>query len=371
MPKCLCALFAALALCCLPIPLVADDGAEELAPKVPADRLQIHGFLTQAYAWVDEGFYLGIPDGGTTDYRTAALQVRYDASNSSSFVFQIDHERLGDSPFDPLFDEVELDWIFYQHRFASGTAVQVGRVPRPTGIYNEIRDVGTLLPFYRPPAALYFEGLFSTDTLDGISVRHLFAADGSWPIELTAYYGGWEALEIQLSGTPRTSKAEDALGGQVWVGTPIAGLRFGASFVTFDTRPSPSTAAGSFDSWLLSLDGDFARWSVRAELLEAEFSLGDYTASYVQLGYRFNETFSLFGQWEEADVSTVLPFVGPVEVETADEWAASLNVHLRHDLLLKLEYHEFEGFNPEGIGTPEGLFYQQTGYGIVSVAYSF
>ena len=53
---------------------------------------------------------------------------------------------MRESPFQVFQPDVALDWLFYEHRFADG-AVKVGRVKIPFGIYNEVRDVGTLLAY--------------------------------------------------------------------------------------------------------------------------------------------------------------------------------------------------------------------------------
>jgi hypothetical protein len=39
-------------------------------------RLQVHGYLTQAFGIADGGTYLGVPTSGTADYRTMALLCR-------------------------------------------------------------------------------------------------------------------------------------------------------------------------------------------------------------------------------------------------------------------------------------------------------
>src|SRR6266545_3697550 len=61
-------------------------------------KLQVHGYLTQAYGAAHGGTFLGIPEAGTADYRTAALQLRYTMSASDQFVWQFSHRRLGQSP---------------------------------------------------------------------------------------------------------------------------------------------------------------------------------------------------------------------------------------------------------------------------------
>lgn len=105
------------------------------------DKITIHGYLSQAYAISDGNHVVGIPEKGTTDYRTAALQMRVQISPKDIFAVQISHERIGKSRVQTVHDDLELDWMFYEHRFGN-SAVKVGRLPIPFGIYNELRDVG-------------------------------------------------------------------------------------------------------------------------------------------------------------------------------------------------------------------------------------
>ena len=114
-------------------------------------KLNIHGYLTQAYAISDGNKIFGISPHGSADYRNLALQFRYDANPSNTIVFQFSHERLGSTPIMLLKEDVELDWGFFEHRFRNAISIKVGKIQIPLGIYNEIRDVGVLLPFYRLP----------------------------------------------------------------------------------------------------------------------------------------------------------------------------------------------------------------------------
>jgi hypothetical protein len=177
----------------LAIPVAAAATEDEF-------KLKIHGYLTQAYAWADldddpdmlswlEGQILGIEEEGTTDYRTLALQIRYDFDDRSSVVIQFDHERQGINRLVEGRDEVEVDWAFYNHRFEGGTSIRVGRMPLPWGLYNEIRDVGTLLPFFRPVEEIYAESDTFNESVDGIQVTRTFFSRSSWPLKIDAFGG--------------------------------------------------------------------------------------------------------------------------------------------------------------------------------------
>ena len=136
-----------------------------------ADKLSIHGYLTQGYAVSDSAHVEGIPKEGTTDYRRAALLMRYATTSSDNFVIQLAHRRLGNSPSMQFEPDVKVDWAYYEHTFSGpSTRLRVGKSPIPFGIYNEVRYVGTQLPFYRAPYAMYHEGIYTAETVDGVSV---------------------------------------------------------------------------------------------------------------------------------------------------------------------------------------------------------
>ena len=125
---------------------------------------------------------------------------------------------------------IELDWAFYERRLADNTSIKVGRVQIPLGIFNEIRDVGTILPFYRPPFVMYREGTFTSETVDGVVLSHTFAAESDWSLDFDVYGGEWELVETDFqveTAEPFIARAEDAWGVQLWLNTPLSGLRFG------------------------------------------------------------------------------------------------------------------------------------------------
>ena len=144
---------------------------------------------------VDE-VVLGIPEDGTWDYRILALQFRYAISEKDTFIVQFSSRSLGESPINDLEDEIELDWAFYQRKLGDSTRLKIGRVQIPFGIFNEIRDVGTILPFYRPPYVFYQEGSYTSETVDGIVLSHIFATESESSLELNLWIGEYEFIEI-------------------------------------------------------------------------------------------------------------------------------------------------------------------------------
>src|SRR5205085_12405810 len=108
------------------------------------------------------------------------------------------------------------------------TGLKVGKVQIPLGIYNEVRDVGTVLPFYRPSFNFYGEGAFTSETVDGIVVSHNFFNDSAWSVDADAYFGGWDLIETDFaSNVSSRARVENTVGTQIWLNTPINGLRLG------------------------------------------------------------------------------------------------------------------------------------------------
>lgn len=337
------------------------------------EKLKIFGHLTQAYGESDRGSVQGTTEGGTTDLRKVAVQFRWEVSERDTAVVQISHERRGN---DFLFlepDDVEIDWAFYEIRATPTTAFKVGRLNVPLGIYNEVRDVGTLLPFFNLPISFYAGVLNSAETVDGVSVSQTLAGRSSWPLEVELYFGGWDTVRQQVDPTAEfgirnfEARAEDGLGVQVWLNTPIEGLRLGAGALTW-LLADPLLPTDHKDRWKtfhLSVDATFEKWILRAEhrqfkfdqdfgaFLGLPFSLlgtAERKGTYVQLGYWFTPKLGFFGQWEDTGLSDDVELLAPLD-DLHEDLAVSLNYRLRPDLLVRLEFHSAETRLP--IGDPD------------------
>lgn len=382
------------------------------AQESDRDKFQIHGFLTQAYAdasFAEGGLTtplpaeltLGIPEDGTTDYRFMALQFRYEITDRDIVIVQLSSRSLGNSPIEVVEDEIELDWAFYERRIGENTSIKVGRVQIPLGIFNEIRDVGTILPFYRPAFSFYSEGSFTSETVDGLALSHTFFSETEWPLDADVYYGEFDLIEA-TSGFAEApailAQAKDAYGAQLWLNTPILGLRFGAGFQQRDVTGGlegvfrPVGGATEFDDYFFSIDGVFDKWVARAEWREIEgdidsplfgfVSTATQTNYYIQAGYHFTDQFRLYGQAEFSDIeNTSVAFTEPQEFDDRRDYGIAINYLFSPSVVLKLEYHEYEddesAFEP--VFTPQGVLLrpfvvsplEDGNYSILSLAVSF
>lgn len=343
-----------------------DVPAEEAEEEATGPKISVHGYLTQAYARSDAHQFLGINEDGTADYRTAALQIRADLSPADAFVVQLSHERFGASRIQEIKKDVELDWIFYEHRFGD-SSVKVGRVQVPFGIYNEVLDVGTLLPFYRPSHNFYGEAVYSSEAVDGIVLSHSFALGNGWGLDADVHYGDCENIERDLTGRYLDASVSDSAGVELWLDTPVPGLRIGAGAMRFDLA---SQVLGALRAEIvhLSVAGDFDRFAVHAEAKSADVgATGKSLLGYVHLGVNLSEKLTLHAQNDFA----YFKMPGASRFKADDNRGLGINYAVQPALHLKAEHHWSDsGFWLEDLPTFTTTM-DEVRYWIVSLSTSF
>lgn len=332
----------------------------------PIDKLVVHGYFTQAYAKSDRLPVAGITKDGTTNYRVVALQARYLLTDEDQLVVQIRDAKSGNSLLNS--DGVQLQWAYYQHRFDKLTAV-VGRAPLPQGLYNNVREVGTILPFYRAPLNYYLPGY---ETIDGVLVSNT-TPFGAWRLESTAYYGAitYSAPVFDPSGTFLVNdRTEHNYGAQLWLETPIPGLRVGSQFLSFQYVTGADTLRSNLVAG--ALDGTFEHGFVRGEY--ERYGLGQLgpggsyeveTDAYLEGGVKLTKQFSVNAQ----NAVTVIHYPGRNYRNVYDR-VLGVSYAPSTQLVFKLEGHHTTGYvfdQPMDITQPPG----KTNYGIASVSTSF
>lgn len=331
---------------------------------VPAQsRLSVHGHLSQAYAFTNGVEFLGIPGNGTTDYRTLALQFGYQMTDDSRLVIQFGHKRLGLSPTMAFRDEIEVDWAFVDYWLLDNIVLKVGKVQLSMGIYNEIREVGTLLPFYRLPFYTYNEGWWTSATVDGVVLSSYLWQSHPWNLELHSFYGGWDMEQLG-------ARAEDCFGTQIWLNTALKGLRVGLEGhrMTYDGA-SAVVASPTTTNWALSIDGSFSRVVAQAEYLYGRFAPSSWKGYYGYLGLRLTERLMLSGMadFNKLYLDMALPVIYHLRVNNRD-YVLGIDFRLQSNVVLKYEHHW-----ANGLSDPQNLFQSPADvqYGILSVSASF
>jgi hypothetical protein len=355
---------------------VAADSttAPEPAPAVRRpDRLTVHGYLTQGYAGLSGGVqFYGIRGRPSADFRYAALQGRYALTGADRVVVQLNHRRLGPSPITEMEAEVRLNWGYYEHAFGDGTVVKAGRSPIPRGIYNQLRSVGVALPLYRPPVVFYDEGAYYSETIDGVVASRTFLAERPWSLEAHAYGGAWRTLAYDTWSEEYSvsrSRATQAVGGQLWLNTPVDGVRLGAAAQRYHVTGA-STETSQIEEFHLSADATRERGFARAEAQLQDFGTDKFIAGYVQLGVRLAGR--LHGVVESQRSWDTDQTYAP-ELPRDYAWHRSDGVGLTYafspTLVAKAEHHWDRGIQLEQPGHP--LNPPRFRYAILSLSASF
>lgn len=371
--------------------------------QLSTDKYQVHGYLTQGYGASDSLPIVGIGSKGTGDYRAAALQLRATPTKNDAFVVQLANRRMGESLNNKLDDPVALQWAYYQRRLPGGLTAKVGRAPMPRGVYNEVRKVGTLLPFYRAPYGFYGE---SYETVDGGMLARTTKL-GAWELESSAFGGTVDFRQAShstmyapkfavVNGSPTmvgvspagdsatiiNERAKKTYGGQLWLATPITGLRVGAGATRFDLNAYQNVSGR--DHWSVasmvqgSVDGNFTHVQLRSEWEQLRINEFNYTAYYVQGGVKLTSKLTVNAQREQTNMNAAArpSIIGipaaltpraRVSQRLGLDHTVGLNYAVRPNTVVKLEGHDNRGtnFDQPVAGTARGKYF------IASLALSF
>lgn len=349
------------------------------------DNFTFHGSLATGYGKSDGLGVFGIPKDGTFDYRAIALQFGYKFDANDRVVVQLLHRGLGKSPLKTQMAELYPVYAFYEKK-AAGFTFKAGRNPLPRGIYNEVRFIGTLLPLFRE--AMYQETL---ENIDGVVVSRSFELGGNWGFDANVMGGEFDIKYFIPTATAAivgSTRAENSLGTQLWLRTPLKGLRFGAFADRFDIRPvgnAPKSAPQFMR--LASVDGDFAKGFVRAEFQNLSAGAGakksSYTNWYAQAGVKPTEQLTLLAEYNQARSLLHFPVPLPdLDLNLQNDVAVAVNFAQSGNVKYKFELHRADGYSfdtqvptvipptrPPLVMTPAPR--SKAVYGILSIAVAF
>ena len=367
---------AILAVLCLSL-AATNVAAQEGTAGVAGGTLAVHGYLTQGWGKTTGPEFYGMTNEGSTDFRYAALQFRYDRKDDG-LVVQLNNRRLGRSPITDFESSINVNWAFYERHLGDASAVKVGRIPIPRGIYNEQRSIGVLLPMYRAPVVFYDESAYYSETIDGAVASHTFRDGRPWSLEANVYGGGWSTLAYDQSGdvyAVSRIRAEDAIGSQLWLSTPIDGLRLGLAAQRYHWQPigdatAQAGTAATVREFHGSLDGTFTRFFVRAEGEIQHFTDDRFISAYAQSGVHLTRKLTVVGEYQKAtenDQSYSADW--PSTFMWHRSAGAGVNFAFTPTLVLKAEHHWDLGIQVEQPADPRNP--PSFRYDIVSLSASF
>jgi hypothetical protein len=207
-----------------------------------------------------------------------------------------------------------------------------------------------VLPFYRVPFSFYQEGAFTSETLDGASVRQTIGK-GKWSAELNAFAGQYSVLELWSFGVDRSLAKNDA-GGQAVLSTPLDGLRLVAGAQRYDSRNSPLTKSGRDREKSWNVGGELVRerFSLRSEYASFTLEQAGFTQKlyYVYAGVGLTSKLWLHGELDQENVYVSFPNGPTVKVKDFHhDLVAGVSYALRPDLVVKAEQHWAKTLRPE------------------------
>ncbi len=344
-----------------------------------AESFSIHGSLNAGYAKASAVPLIGIPTEGTADYRIATVQLRYKVSEQDQFVTQFLNRRVGTSPLRAAIGDLTTQWAFWQ-RDAGSLTFKVGRAPLPRGLVNEVRYIGTLLPFFRVPYEYTYDAF---DAVDGAVASYRKGLGDAWRFEAHAFAGGTENRNVrsEASGlSVRISKANNLRGGQLYLDGP-GGLRLGLYGDRYERIDETSGAKGLRNHHGYSAQLDRTFFLVRAEhMRETGYgSNSDLQNTYANLVLKPHEKWRVAAEHSIGDQLVFPAGAASVKIPAVRSTGAALNYFVAPSAVLKLEHHwrrgyQFDAYVPPTqvvAGVAQVLPSAYTNYFIASVAFSF
>lgn len=342
------------------------------------ERLTLHASLNAGYGKSDSLPVLGIPREGTVDYRIMTLQFRYQMSERDAVVVQLLNRRLGTSPLAGVINDVTTQLAFWQHRAGPAT-IKVGRNPLPRGLLNEVRYIGTVLPFFRVPFEISGDAF---DAVDGVVVSSRRDLGRGFVVEGHGHFGGSENRSVRATAselTVRASRAHNMLGAQGYLDAP-GGVRLGLFANKYERRTPQQSGFRNFVGYSGQIDRSFG--VLRAEhFRESGESPGaDLKSGYVQAVARVHPRLHVAGEhirqtqrvfFDDTRLNTDVPSVR--------ETGAAVNLFGPPGTVFKLEHRWRKGYTYDAFVPPTTLSgntvrvnpTQSTTYWIASVAVSF
>jgi len=376
-----------------------SDSIQRLWKKATT-TVQFGGFVSQGFlANTGHNDYLGETSQGTADFREYGINASY-AKGKWRLGAQVFGQKLGEYGD----DELGIDWATVDYQPAQWFGLRVGRVKTPRGLYNEALDLDSVRPFVLLPQSVYdarlrdFNAAFNGGMVFGnIGLKQLGSLDyrifyGDIPIATDS--GASDYFNNDYRSTGLEIEMDSVRGGSLFWNAPLAGLRLGYSYSsfqdlcslrtgTFPVAPPPAPEVTIFgtkwtDSYqrhLLSIEytkGDwvFAAEAGREQAIYNVFINGinfvnldfESTSFYVSAARRINRWLELgayysYSRDTEPVISSIRPLSPGEELPDLEQgdFALSARFDINERLLFKVEGHYLKGAGKifDTIGHPQ------------------
>jgi hypothetical protein len=365
----------------LTVALALAAAAPATAFDVGDGLLSVSGFGRWGYGNTDGNAYLLGRDVGKGDNIGMALNI---------FAKPMDRLAVSTQFFYDA-SKVNIDWAFAEYRVYDWLRFRAGQVKMPFAAYMETKDVGTLRPFYNLPASIYSFSDLAAESYFGGGLTGFLPPMAGWELTYDVFFGQiWlessdrfrpapSALNLLAAkqdqyanpGAPRQTvftRVDNAVGGRLTVGTPIAGLKaylsgYRGTVADLGAQVQGADPGSNVHAAGLSLEYVRERYELRAEGFRKR-DLRDgarqfVTTGYVEAAVRLPYGFQLAGRAESATYdlrnatvsgtstlgATATPFTYtiPNSLRRHVEYALGLNYWFDADFVVKASYHWIDG----------------------------
>ncbi len=355
---------------------VGSLASRAAAIDVANGRLTVSGFGEWGYGrtWNENVYLLGTKEGS---YENAQFGLTVTSRPQDDLV-------VAGQLFVAASGEASLDWGFAEWRVDDLLRIRVGKVKNPLGLFMEVKDIGTLRPFFTLPQSIYGPSNFAAEAYLGAGVTGEWQGASGWGVAYDAYGGALEIPTFEPSmaleaGPPpydfasvpvHEEVARDVVGGRLGILSPFDGLTVRVSAFTGtvsqpDREDERITCAGVSGEW--SRD----RFQVRGEFFRAtEGSAERHLGGYAELAWSFLPQLQVAVRWDEAHQHAAGI---PSELLRHREGAAGLSYWPSPNLVFKVSYHRIDGnrFAVPPLSAPDGTIDRRTDLLVAGAQFSF
>lgn len=346
--------------------LALAAAAPAAAVTLADGALSVSGFGRWGYGRSDGNAFILAREDGKADNVALALNVYARPMDRLAVSSQVFYDMA----------RVNIDWAFAEWRFADALRLRAGQVKLPFGAYMEVKDVGTLRPFFNLPVTVYGYADVAAESYYGAGLTGILPAYHGFELSYDVYAGAmWvessdrfrqappapaTPVNASPSAGPATfwTKLDQTVGGRLTVATPLRGLTLRGSgyrgeVASLQQVQSAGPAGAGMYAYGLSLEFLNDWLEVRSEAFRKgegrEATRQAARTGYVEVAFRFlGHLQAAFraerGRYHVADV-VVGPngYQIPPSLRRHDELAAGLNYWLDRNMVLKLSYHWIDG----------------------------
>ncbi len=260
-------------------------GVQSAAQAVDVeDKMEIHVYGQQNYFQTNVNEYLGADRDGTWDNYAAAIL----------FATKLDEKSKAWVLLHGTAHGVRVDWAFIDYQLTSNLMGRVGKIKKPVGLYNEIRDVQYLHISALQPA-LYQEASEMVDeSYKGVALVYEAPLKiGGLSFDL---YGG--ELDVHGGEEGATEKYGRLMGGRVTYQTPIDGLKFMGSMYNSTVTDVEDAIKSNKKLSVLSADYTANNFDLKAEYADMKVFDEKANTYYLQAAYTFAEKWTPYLRYD-------------------------------------------------------------------------